>query len=200
MPARLNRRVLFRLAFPVTGWVAVALFVFAFSGLPIPVPYAKDVSRPFPCMFGQCGCRDADQCWRSCCCHTAAERVAWARQHEVKAPAFLLAAADAEQKQDQRAAAGCCQRPSMPPACETAACQAKSCSDDSACHASLSLIAALKCRGAGEFVAGVPICLPPARLDWRPADLCFAPPAAALATATSAVHAPPVPPPRTHAC
>lgn len=42
---------------------------------------AKDRSRPFPCMNSPCGCGSAEQCFESCCCHTPAERLAWARRH-----------------------------------------------------------------------------------------------------------------------
>ena len=35
----------------------------------------------------------AEQCWRSCCCHTLAERFAWAREHNVRPPEYAIAAA-----------------------------------------------------------------------------------------------------------
>ena len=72
------------------GWCLVA------SGLPFPGSgvaergggpprrVAKDRSRPFPCMDSPCGCASAQQCLTSCCCHTPAERLAWARRHGVE--------------------------------------------------------------------------------------------------------------------
>ena len=93
------------------------------SGLPLPLGMlapradavadtrlaAKDRSRPFPCMDKPCGCATAEQCFANCCCHTPAERLAWAKAHRV-APAVLVAlerriAADAAPTEP---AGGCC--------------------------------------------------------------------------------------------
>jgi hypothetical protein len=65
-------------------------YVFLLAGIPLPLPVEKDVSRPFPCQHHQCGCATADQCWRSCCCYSHEEKVAWARAHGVHLPAELL--------------------------------------------------------------------------------------------------------------
>lgn len=67
------------------------------SGVPIFVGKQRHekVGEPFPCMAGSCGCKTADQCWRSCCCHSLAERLAWARRNGVQPPAFALAQARA---------------------------------------------------------------------------------------------------------
>ena len=44
----------------------------------------------FPCMDCPCGCNSAEQCWRSCCCHTLAERMDWAREHGVRPPEYAI--------------------------------------------------------------------------------------------------------------
>jgi hypothetical protein len=62
--------------------------------LPQAAPTAKDLSTPFPCMNRACGCRSADECWRSCCCTTKAERIAFAEKHLGHIPAALADAAD----------------------------------------------------------------------------------------------------------
>ncbi len=66
----------------VFGWCLIA------SGVPLPAirpgderAPTKDRSRPFPCMDSPCGCGTAEQCFSSCCCHSPAERLAWARAH-----------------------------------------------------------------------------------------------------------------------
>jgi len=78
-----------------TTWTAIAGYALVASGLPLPVGVAppsdqaiatarqaaKDRSRPFPCMDKPCGCATAEQCFANCCCHTPAERLAWARAH-----------------------------------------------------------------------------------------------------------------------
>jgi len=99
----------------VTTWVLVGLYGLVASGLPLGLPVggdgpsagtggatagplgkavavlaAKDRRRPFPCMDKPCGCATAEQCFSNCCCHTPAERLAWARAHQVE-PAVLTA-------------------------------------------------------------------------------------------------------------
>jgi hypothetical protein len=110
----------------VTTWVIVGLYGLVASGLPLPFGLpaggegssagraaallaAKDRSRPFPCMDKPCGCATAKQCFSNCCCHTPAERLAWAKAHQVD-PATLAAlerrvAAPAE---TTAAASSCC--------------------------------------------------------------------------------------------
>ena len=109
--------------FRVTAWLAIAGYAVLASGLPLPLgmqaPHgdavtdtrlaAKDRSRPFPCMDKPCGCATAEQCFANCCCHTPAERLAWAKAHSVE-PAVLVAlerriAADAAPTEP---AGGCC--------------------------------------------------------------------------------------------
>jgi hypothetical protein len=88
------------------GFVAALLIVNQFaiaSGLPLPAFAAavngaakKDLSKPFPCMNRPCGCKNADQCWRSCCCFTMRERLAWAEANGVEPPDFVREAAARE--------------------------------------------------------------------------------------------------------
>jgi hypothetical protein len=63
-------------------------------GVPIPVHRGKDSRTPFPCQDHACGCMNAEQCWKSCCCFTATERLAWAHEHAVQPPASLFAEAE----------------------------------------------------------------------------------------------------------
>lgn len=73
------------------GLVGLALIVLAGTFyIPLPVVITKDLSVAFPCMGMGCGCRDADQCWDSCCCHSDAEKMAWARENEVRPPKWFL--------------------------------------------------------------------------------------------------------------
>ena len=46
----------------------------------------------YPCSDCACGCASAEQCWRSCCCHSMAERMAWARVHGRPPPDYAIAA------------------------------------------------------------------------------------------------------------
>jgi hypothetical protein len=75
-------------------------------GCPLPAVAAagdKDVSVPFPCMYRACGCRSARDCWESCCCFTARERLAWARAHNQPVPASL----EDKARQEEQAAQEC---------------------------------------------------------------------------------------------
>ncbi len=66
------------------------------TGIPLPLPSnAQQQAEAFPCAANACGCDSAARCWQSCCCHTLAERIAWARRHGVRPPAFAIAKARA---------------------------------------------------------------------------------------------------------
>lgn len=82
----------------IIAWLAIVGYSLVASGLPLPLGNmgadttdspaakrlaAKDRSNPFPCMDKPCGCATAEQCFSSCCCHTLAERLAWAKLHNV---------------------------------------------------------------------------------------------------------------------
>ena len=64
--------------------------------LPCPCTAVRSLER-FPCEHCGCGCRTAEQCWRHCCCYTNQEKIAWARDHGVAVPEYVLAAAEREQ-------------------------------------------------------------------------------------------------------
>ncbi len=91
--ARCRRSNSFRTALRRSvGGTMIAAYVVVAAGIPLPM-----VSEPaksgelFPCASSGCGCDSADKCWRSCCCHTLAERLAWAEKNGVKPPDFARA-------------------------------------------------------------------------------------------------------------
>ena len=66
--------------------IVVLLGTFVITAAGVPLPGGKQVYESegqFPCAASSCGCRTAEHCWRSCCCHSFAERIAWARKHGV---------------------------------------------------------------------------------------------------------------------
>lgn len=92
-------------------WTAVALaaYLFAIVGFPVPLPAKKrDARAPFPCQDHHCGCHSAEQCWQSCCCFTPAQRLAWAKKHNVQIPADVRTAMLCQSSDDHAASAGCC--------------------------------------------------------------------------------------------
>jgi hypothetical protein len=71
-------------------------YVLTAAGIPLPLPGGPvKTGEAFPCAMNRCGCDSAERCWRSCCCHTLAERIAWARRNGVRPPAFAIAQARA---------------------------------------------------------------------------------------------------------
>jgi hypothetical protein len=93
------------LCFFLTVWFFVVI-----SGIPIPVLQQtiqnselslakkkagpeKDRSQPFPCMFSSCGCNNAEQCWRKCCCHDLKSKLAWAKNNNVTPPDYVISEA-----------------------------------------------------------------------------------------------------------
>jgi len=78
------------------SWLALLGQVIAVVGLPLPPASAKDRSQPFPCQQRVCGCLTASDCWQSCCCFTAAQRVAWGREHDAQVPEALVEEAEQE--------------------------------------------------------------------------------------------------------
>lgn len=69
-----------------TCWLSLIGYTLVAGGLPLPAGFGagpgragKDCSIPFPCMDSPCGCSTAVQCYANCCCHTPAQRRAWAK-------------------------------------------------------------------------------------------------------------------------
>ncbi len=74
----------------VSAALLVPLVVVA-TGVPIPSAPPATTAERYPCEACHCGCASADQCWRHCCCHSLAERLAWALRNNVRPPDFALA-------------------------------------------------------------------------------------------------------------
>lgn len=80
----------------VICWVLLASF--AVTSLRL-LPSAKIIVQitglplieRFPCQDSSCGCSTAEECWSNCCCHSTAERLAWAARENVTPPDFVLA-------------------------------------------------------------------------------------------------------------
>lgn len=95
MPAPFSPRLGLKLAFRRgTSGLLLATFVVTAAGIPLPsAGRLLKNGELYPCMTSGCGCDSAERCWRSCCCHTLTERLAWARKQGVRPPAFAIAKA-----------------------------------------------------------------------------------------------------------
>jgi hypothetical protein len=76
--------------------VVLLAYLATASGVPLPLVEDKDRSTPFPCMDHACGCRNAEECWRHCCCFTPEEKWAWARSRGIEPPAYAARPADSD--------------------------------------------------------------------------------------------------------
>lgn len=90
----MRARTLFNPISPVyrrfQGFCALAVYLVALVGFPVPDFAQSTSATAYPCQHGRCGCATAEQCWRSCCCKSLEERLAWARENHVTPPAFVL--------------------------------------------------------------------------------------------------------------
>lgn len=97
------------------GFCALAVYLVALVGFPVPEFAQSTSATAYPCQHGRCGCATAEQCWRSCCCKSLEERLAWARENHVTPPAFVLRqlaeteALAATTPQTTASPKGCCQ-------------------------------------------------------------------------------------------
>lgn len=151
----------------MTALGLLAALVVTSLGIAVPVAVQKQTDQPYPCMDCPCGCVDAETCWRSCCCHTNAEKLAWAREHGVIPPAYVLAAVE-HADCCQRQAASCCSAHKS--CCEKVAQDSerpltwrKRRDTGKRGAVSIVLLQALRCQGLGEsWTLLPPTIVPPA--------------------------------------
>lgn len=180
LPRRPSCRSLWRRA---TALVALLAYINAAVASPLPVlkERHKDRSRTFPCQDRPCGCNNADDFWRSCCCFTVEERLAWAHENAVTPPDFVEPVPPAatettnpvESPQGSETCCGtgscsCCNKDKTQPCCSSPAPVKKNSEQTtpqnpkspakhpSAKHASAALpgLFALQCQGGSAFALG----------------------------------------------
>jgi hypothetical protein len=118
----------------------------------------KDLSTPYPCMNRPCGCRSAEDCWKSCCCTTKAERIAFVLENGLEMPAALVDAAD-EESTPAEPKACCSKSPAVAPCDKDAECTPSSGCDK--CDRQQSkprkgvvfFSSVLKCKGLSTMLA-----------------------------------------------
>jgi hypothetical protein len=197
------------------GWCALLGYLLSIVGFPVTVRAAKDRSQPFPCDTHACGCQNAEDCWRHCCCFSAAERLTWADKQHVPVPQYAERPVPRgwnEVRQRDRAAgksdskpccAACAQQPKPAPAEvkeATPTCRSKRATEMASprpCGRWLLGMNAQRCRGHGPpwMVAGAGVALPP-----RPTSQAYLQPVAWLDDRRQLLESlpplPPDPPPR----
>jgi len=188
---------------PYVAAVTLAAISLCSMGIPV-VPLAtKDLSTPFPCQNHPCGCHDAEYCWRHCGCHTVAEKLAWARAHNVTPPSHFMQRvatsgileSSRERDRQEKTRPPCCCLPTPSPCCEVAKDESGS---ERPRKTSVILISAYRtCRGLDTCFAGcTAVICEPSPDPWRPEPACFGNVVVVDPAFYSIRSAPPSPPPR----
>jgi len=186
----------------------LALLGFLAGTIGVPLPQlarpGKDRTQPYPCMDHVCGCASAEQCWHSCCCFTNREKLAWAAEHGVTPPAFVLAAAAREKP--KVAAGGCCAPKGAVAACcqhESSSCDHDEHHGDTTAEASGSFVTFVlaiqfrKCQGQAElWMALGAVTPPPAKFAVTQESPAVSEAPVLIATLTGISERPATPPPR----
>jgi hypothetical protein len=134
--------------------LAVAVGI-ATIGVPLDMPFAKQITEYFPCMSCGCGCVDADVCWRQCCCFNTDQKIAWAREHGVTVPDFLLAEAQlgSDKAGDDLA--------DLKPCCRKRVLDARKKAKEQAVTTGVMAIQMLKCQGLSFSLTALPPSITP---------------------------------------
>jgi len=124
----------------VVIWPTLVCFVLIAGGVPLPEAPTFGQGGAYPCQGHRCGCSSAEQCWKSCCCFSTSQKLAWAKRHNVTPPAIALAQARLQPAKAQ----SCCAAKASP---ASASCCTASPASPGTSDWSLALEKA-KCRGA----------------------------------------------------
>lgn len=127
--------------------ILLAIYVVVVSGMPLPLSaHLTSLMVRYPCENSACGCSSAEKCWRSCCCHTLEQKLAWAAKHQVVVPHFV--------SQQKKQISSCCAKTtaSAPAGCKKANPRAASRGDDSR---SILLVSSAHCGGNPLGLSGV---------------------------------------------
>jgi hypothetical protein len=135
-------------------WLLIAQQLVAGAGISLPCPVAAaDSAERFPCEHCGCGCQSAERCWTHCCCFTAQQKVAWARQNGVAVPEFVVAAAKQEAAAPRKPTCAHCHRRDTPQAAGSphdvrTRNHDKQGKDENRSSGGVSWLSALRCHGS----------------------------------------------------
>ncbi|QDS96767.1 hypothetical protein HG15A2_00250 [Adhaeretor mobilis] len=177
----------------------VAWFAVVALGVPLPAGNVSGGSAEkqaagerFPCENCPCGCNTAEKCWNNCCCHSPAERLAWAKREGVTPPAYVVAAAA-----KQAPVRTCCSKCGS---CSTAETPPNSSPEKTLKQPngkpSIIVLKAMQCQGLSFASHGIALAPPPERVSvaW---NIPVEPSTVVLpALASDPVFSPPTPPPQ----
>ena len=205
------RRKAIRLLRRAIAVILILALVIGISGIPVVTRGPKDRGQPFPCQDRPCGCASAEQCWKHCCCFTNKEKLAWASEHGVTPPTFVVEAAAREARATLHACRDgeCCHQVAEAHTRGHSCCQKSDDHEHSATAApalgkkskrKMTLVLsdmARKCGGMPSIVLLIADALPNAVLvTWNPVDAVTGYVVEASPSYLSVDLSPPVPPPK----
>lgn len=139
------------------GILSALALAIATIGVPLDMPFAKQITELFPCMSCGCGCSDAETCWRQCCCFNTEQKIAWAEEHGVALPAFLVA-----ESETATACSADAELADLKPCCRKRILDARKKAKNEAGSTGVLAIQMLKCQGLTlSFTALPPTITPP---------------------------------------
>lgn len=164
-------RTLRRNLWRITSATLLAALSAITLGISIPKVVNKITDELYPCMYCSCGCPSAEACWRDCCCYSQTEKIAWANEHGVTPPSFVLAASETEPSSledlppccRKRLAARCAKEGesnSSEEALESVSPAAKRIPAKTISR-TVVLIDVLRCQGLVNHLTGLPPCVVP---------------------------------------
>ena len=165
---------------------ALAGYGIACFGIPIARPSGNDLSQPFACAHRACGCINAEDCWKDCCCFSREQKLAWAVEHGVSVPAWVLNEKPRSCCQPQAVchsgptAPSCCTKPPQPKTTKWV----------------LGMMAR-KCRGQGvDWLSAAAVLPAPPRVTWTHYSPCIGEAPTTNVVLPAFDLSPPTPPPR----
>ena len=179
----------------ITSATLLAALTAATLGIAIPRAVQRISDELYPCMHCSCGCPSAEACWKSCCCYTQSQKVAWAREHGVAPPSFVLAAAQAESEETESLPPCCAKRMAKAAAAKPSCCQKRASKQTAQGTKYVVLIDALRCQGLSSLLLGLPPCVFPPEDATMPTDPLSDEVPAYCSSLVGGDLAPPEPPP-----
>lgn len=119
LPSRKTSRRVKQLARATIASTAALCVLVGMTYFPLPGVVQKDYNVPFPCMDKPCDCRNADDCWASCCCHSDDEKLAWAQKNGVSPPEWFLDGVRRTIQKPLAKASGSCCDANQPTCCQS---------------------------------------------------------------------------------
>lgn len=136
--------------------------------IPLPIAIEKDLSTPFPCQAKGCGCANAHQCWSQCCCHSDAEKLAWAKQNNVAPPAWFLEKVKFTSSSQATKQSKCCCSQKEPKAIKAKSSAPKSCCESGSDSCCCSTQARKKSSSSCCCQSGAKSCCSDAKSNCKP--------------------------------